>query len=139
MVQGSRHRVAFWSRVTHCASERLPPQDACERAALCLAWEHVADCEQLQRTVSLVDGTAYLAKVEGPDGHVRTLTCTAVSEADAKEQAAEHFLRQYITCHPKQAQVGLCTPPPPPPTGQPASGGLLFSAMPVMHGVFIRH
>ena len=27
-------------------------------------------------------------------------------------------------------------PPPPLP---PASGGLLFSAMPVMHGVFIRH
>ena len=36
-----------------------------------------------------------------------------------------------------------CQPPPPftPPRSllQPASGGLLFSAMPVMHGVFIRH
>ena len=36
-------------------------------------------------------------------------------------------------------KLGSSITPPPPPALQPASGGLLFSAMPVMHGVFHRH
>ena len=68
--------------------------------------------------------------VAAPLGDVRCRVA-AVGEAKGADKYTGSRQRMQKRCK--------APPPPSPPLLQPASGGLLFSSMPVMHGVFIRH
>ena len=107
-----------------------------------------------RRNVTRGGGGGKWAAVPSPPPSAKQSSSRPASRAEPPEGGMPVYAARHASVCPERPTRRCATtrrpephPPPPPPRPptpprsllQPASGGLLFSAMPVMHGVFIRH